>query len=111
MSISSKTSVRGTGVLRRVFPALARSLLHAHLERQHHPRQLAAGSDLLQRLQGLPRIGRDSAIDQVPPVPSPVAFLFLRRDLHRKPRLHRQIVDVRFGKLFQLRGRSRALRG
>ena len=39
--------------------AATRTALHARLERQHYPREFAAGGDLLRRAQRLAGIGRD----------------------------------------------------
>ena len=53
-------------------PSMIRALLDAYLEREHHARHLASRRNLMQRLHGLARIGRDAALDRVPPVLPPL---------------------------------------
>ena len=82
-----------------------KALLHRHFQRQHHPAHLPTRRNLLERLQRLARVGRDQALDPVPPVRRPVRQLPLRRHRHSELHLHCQIVDLRRRQLLQPRRR------
>ena len=111
ISISSKTSVRGSSVLRFPFPARAAPSSTLTFSASRHAAHLAARGDLIQRLQRLAGIGRNPALRLRPiRAPSSAASSFCGVDLHGKARLHRQIVDLPLRQLCQLLRRGGACR-
>ena len=99
MSISSKTRVRGVGSF---FLDLAAALFNRNFEGEHDAGHLAAGGDLVQRLQGLAGIGGNAVLDFIPAVRSPRALLLMTGNGDFESYFHGEGVDLCLGEVGEL---------
>ena len=101
----------GAGDLSFAGAATVRALFDADFEGEEDAGHFAAGSDLVEGLDGLAWIGGDAALDCVPTVRGPGGGGFIGGDGDGEAGLHGEVVDLRFGELLEFLCSGGAVRG